>query len=103
MINISVMLSFKIEGMIVMTKVQLLNEDELKKDLSLNYDVINTVAGMKERLAEFPLGEFEEGATFCFAFCRNWSEYVPAGVFRFIRFDEETMVMIYEYIEHYYS
>ncbi|MBC1624153.1 hypothetical protein C5U40_03290 [Listeria monocytogenes] len=86
-----------------MAKVQLLNEDELKKDLSLDYDVINTVEGIKEWLVEFSLGDFEEGETFCVAFCRNWSEYIPAGVFRFIRFDEETMVMVYEYIEQYYS
>ncbi|HEL9522346.1 TPA: hypothetical protein ACSJUE_002291 [Listeria monocytogenes] len=82
-----------------MKKVQLLNEEGCRSDLSPDFDVINTIDAVKERLAEIPVDEFEEGESFYFTYCRNWSEYVPAGVFRLIQFNKETMEIEYEYIE----
>lgn len=86
-----------------MKKVLLLNEEACRNDLSRDFDVINNIDAVKERLAEIPVNEFEEGEEFYFAYCRNWSEYIPSGVFRLIGFDEEIMEIIYEYVELYYA
>ncbi|EPD3870769.1 TPA_asm: hypothetical protein GF125_01755 [Listeria monocytogenes] len=86
-----------------MKKIQLINEEVCRKDLSEDFDVINTVDEIKERLAEFPINEYSEGDSFYIKYCNDWPVYTPAGVFRFIRFDNEMLEMVFEYVDLYYS
>ncbi|MCD2253442.1 hypothetical protein [Listeria marthii] len=75
------------------------NEEQCQSDLCRNWEVCSMEIVL-EHLAYFGTTELTEGELINVIYEKIWSEYVPAGLFRFLGITEGTMVFEYIHLEY---